>query len=100
MTQDVFLKVAISVISAMILALGGWVWSTGSNVQLLAVQKDHIEKELVRIESKQQTMVVKQEALEDDMNGTQKRLYGMERDIEYIKKGIDDIKKAMKELKE
>ena len=99
MTQENILKLIGTLLTTMIIALAGWIWSTGSSVQLLSVQKDHIKEELSRIEKVQDELKEKQETLQHDMTGTQKRRYGMERDIEYIKKGVDDIKESVQGLK-
>ena len=97
--SDTLIKIAVSVLSALLLALGGWVWQTGADVATLSIQKDQIIRDIERVEESQKSMQMKQESLQEDMTGTQKRLYGMERDIDYIRVGIDDIKKDLAELK-
>ena len=90
-------KLVFGILSTLIVGSYVWVWNTNVKVEVAEVQKQHIIENVDRLEDDQKEMKKKQEDLSDSMSRTEKRLYGMERDIEYIKQGIDDIRKKMDE---
>ena len=99
MSSDTVIKIAIGILTALILGAYKWVWDTNEAVTINQLELKHVQDTTQEVKSKQSLIVDEQREMTSTIMSTQKRMYGMERDIEYIKQGIDEIKGDLKELK-
>ena len=77
MSQDLIVKIGLPLISGLLLALAGWVWSTNLAVERLNVKFSVAQKEIEEMKS----------------NSTDIQL--IKQDINYIKGDIAEIKKLL-----
>ena len=99
MSSDTIIKITIGILTALILGAYKWVWDTNETVTINQLELKHVQDTTLEVKTKQNLIVDEQREMTSTIMSTQKRMYGMERDIEYIKQGIDEIKGDLKELK-
>ena len=99
MSNDTIMKVAVGILTALVLGAYTWVWDTNEAVTINQLELKHLKDAADDAKIEQEIIVQEQREMASTIMSTQKRMYGMERDIEYIKKGIDEIKVDLKELK-
>lgn len=99
MSSETIIKIAIGILTALILGAYKWVWDTNEAVTINQLELKHVQDATQEVKAKQSLIVDEQREMTSTIMSTQKRMYGMERDIEYIKQGIDEIKGDLKELK-
>ncbi len=77
MTQDLAIKIVLPLLTGLLMALAGWVWSTNLAVERLQVEFDVAQKNIEEMKS----------------NSTDIQL--IKQDIQYIKGDIADIKNML-----
>lgn len=82
--QDTILKVALPILTAAILGMFGWVWSTSTSVTLLKSDIAYLQKDLV--EAKKQSS-----DLMERVNQNKEMLIELQRDMKYIKITLQSI---------
>lgn len=100
MSNDTIIKLLIGLLTALILGSYKWVWDTNEDVTVNAIEIQHIQEKHIVLEVQQQEMVQTTKGMKEDIIETDKKVYGIDRDMDYIKAGIDEIKRDIKELKE
>ena len=99
MNNDTIMKIAVGILTALVLGAYTWVWDTNEAVTINQLELNHLKEAADDAKVEQEVIVQEQREMASTIMSTQKRMYGMERDIEYIKQGIDEIKGDLKELK-
>ena len=99
MSNDMVMKIVIGILTALVLGAYTWVWDTNEAVTINQLELQHLKDAAEESKLEQEVIVQEQREMASTIMSTQKRMYGMERDIEYIKQGIDEIKGDLKELK-
>lgn len=87
-------------LTALILGAYKWVWDTNEEVTINEIELSYVKDQAKKLEAEQAIIKGSVDNLRDDVSTTEKKVYGLDRDIDYIKQGIDDIRKDIKELKE
>lgn len=100
MSNDAIIKLSIALLTALILGAYKWVWDTNEEVTINELELSHVKDQAKKLEDEQVVIKGSVNSLRKDMSTTEKKVYGLDRDIDYIKQGIDDIRKDIKELKE
>lgn len=100
MSSDTIIKLIIGLLTALILGAYKWVWDTNEEVTINEIELSHVKDQAKKLEKEQVIIKGSMDSLREDISTTEKKVYGLDRDIDYIKQGIDDIRKDIKELKE
>jgi hypothetical protein len=100
MSSDAVTKLSIAILTALILGAYKWVWDTNEEVTVNALKLQHIQEKNVILGLKQQEAAQFSQVMREDISQIDKKVYGIDRDMDYIKAGIDEIKRDLKELKE
>ena len=87
-TSDTVLKIAIPVLTAAIIALGGWVWSTSTALTLTKSDIKYMKKELEETKKKSSDLMEKVDA-------NRIVLAELQRDMKYIKITLGNIEEAI-----
>ena len=87
-SSDTVLKIAIPVLTAAIIALGGWVWSTSTAVTLIKSDIMYMKKELDETKKKSSDLMEKVDA-------NRIVLAELQRDMKYIKITLGNIEEAI-----
>ena len=100
MSNDTIIKLIIALLTALILGAYKWVWDTNEEVTINELELSYVKDQAKKLEEEQVIIKGSVDNLREDVSTTEKKVYGLDRDIDYIKQGIDDIRKDIKELKE
>lgn len=87
-SSDTVLKIAIPVLTAAIIALGGWVWSTSTALTLTQSDIKYMKKELEETKTKSSDLMEKVDA-------NRIVLAELQRDMKYIKITLGNIEEAI-----
>ena len=87
-SSDTVLKIAIPVLTAAIIALGGWVWSTSTALTLTQSDIKYMKKELEETKKKSSDLMEKVDA-------NRIVLAELQRDMKYIKITLGNIEEAV-----
>lgn len=87
-SSDTVLKIAIPVLTAAIIALGGWVWSTSTALTLTQSDIKYMKKELEETKKKSSDLMEKVDA-------NRIVLAELQRDMKYIKITLGNIEEAI-----
>lgn len=87
--DTVLIKVFMPLLTALVCALGAWVWNTANTVTRMMSDLEHTIVAQRKIEDDQKN-------LGETVDSIEKKIYKMETDIEYIKNGVDELQKVFK----
>ncbi len=90
--QDTVLKVVLPILTAAILGMFGWVWSTSTSVTLLKSDISYLQQDLV--EAKKQSS-----DLMERVNQNKEMLIELQRDMKYIKITLQSIEGSIEKEK-
>jgi len=91
--NDTVLKVVLPIITAAILGMFGWIWSTSTSVTILESQIGYLQKEQEEVKRSTSDLVQK-------VDKNKEMLIELQRDMKYIKITLQSIEGSMEKEKQ
>lgn len=91
--NDTVLKVVLPILTATILGMFGWIWSTSTSVTILKSQIGYLQKEQEEVKRSTSDLVQK-------VDKNKEMLIELQRDMKYIKITLQSIEGSMEKEKQ